>query len=130
MILKNLRGCFPSPVRFQSALVRRVAENRGEHFSCCGHAIPTDCLSVELKCQLDITVTKQRLDRFWIGSDTDEERREAVAQIVKTESSWIVIDQPSSDVSVRRKDAGLHRSRPQVIFDEHVGNPRLFAFQP
>jgi hypothetical protein len=106
-----------------------VAENCCEHFSCCGHAIPADCVRVELKCQLNVAVAKQGLHGFWIGSGADQKRRETMPQIVKTESSWIVIDQPSSDVSVRRKDAGLHRSRPQVIFDEHVGNARLPAFE-
>ena len=85
-------------------------------------------MSVELKRQLDVAVAKQSLYGFWIGSDADEKRRETVAQIVKTESSWIVIDQLSSQVPVRRENASLHRSRPQVIFHEHVSNPRLFAF--
>src|SRR5436190_13377055 len=35
MMPKNLHRCDPSAVRFQSALVCRVSENRGEHFSCC-----------------------------------------------------------------------------------------------
>jgi hypothetical protein len=93
MMLKNLRLCDPSAVRSQSALLCRVAENRCEHFSCCRHAIPTDCVSVELKRQLDVAVAKQSLYGFWIGSDADEKRRETVAQMVKTESSWVFIDE-------------------------------------
>jgi len=50
-----------------------------------------------------------------------------VAQIVKTESSWVVIDQPSSDVPERRENASLHCSWPQMIFDKHVGDTWLFA---
>ena len=89
------------PVRFQSALVRRVAENRGEHLPRCGHAIPADCMGVELKCQLDIAVAKQSLYGFWISSRADEKRSETVAQIVETESSWVIIDQLPSEVPVR-----------------------------
>ena len=64
-------------------------------------------MSVELKCQLDITVPKQSLHGFGIGSDADEKRRETVAQIMKTESSWVVIDQLPLEVTVRRKNPGL-----------------------
>ena len=129
MMVKNLGRRHSPSVRFQSALVCRVAEDRCKHFPCCGHAIPADCMSVELKCQLDVAVAKQSLHGLWIGSDTDEKRRETVAQIMKTESSWVVINQVSSDVPVRRKNASLHCSWPQVIFDQHIRNTRLFAFQ-
>ena len=100
-MLKNLRRCSSCAVRFQSALVRRVAGNRCEHFPCCGHAISANCVSVELKSQLDIAVAKQGLHRFWIGSDADEKRRETVAQIMKAKSSWVVIHQLPSEVPVR-----------------------------
>jgi hypothetical protein len=40
----------------------------------------------------------------------------------------VIIDQLSSDVPVRRENASLHGSWPQVIFDKHVGSTRLFAF--
>jgi hypothetical protein len=69
----KLRRCNSSAVRFQSALVRRVAENRCKHFPRCGHAIPADCMSVDLKRQLDIAVTQQSLYGFGIGSDADKE---------------------------------------------------------
>lgn len=46
--LKHLGRRTPFSVRFQSALLGRVAENRTEHFSCRGHAIPADCMSIEL----------------------------------------------------------------------------------
>ncbi len=71
-MLNNLGRRNPSLVRFQSALVTRVTENRCKHFSCCGHTVPTDCMSVELKRQLDVAVAKQSLHGFWIGSDKDE----------------------------------------------------------
>jgi hypothetical protein len=103
IMLNNLGRCNFGAVRFQSALVRGVAENRCEHFPCCGHAIPTDCVSVELRGQLNIAVAKQSLYGFWIGSDADEKRGETVAQIVKTESAWIVIDETSSNIPVGRK---------------------------
>jgi hypothetical protein len=50
---------------------------------------------------LDVAVTQQSLYGFWIGSDADEKRCETVAQIVKTESSWVVIDELSLEVPVR-----------------------------
>ena len=58
-------------------------------------------MSVELKRQLDIAVAKQSLYGFWIGSNPDEKRSETVAQIVETESSWVIIDQLPSEVPVR-----------------------------
>ena len=71
-MLKNLRRYNSFAVRFQSALVRRVAENRGEHFPCSGHAVPADCMSVELKGQLYVAMAKQRLHGFRISSGADE----------------------------------------------------------
>ena len=58
-------------------------------------------MSVELKRQLDVAVAKQSLHSFWVSSGANEKRREAVTQIVKTESSCVIIDQMSSDVLVR-----------------------------
>jgi hypothetical protein len=49
LALKHLGRCNPFSVRFQSALLCRVAENRCEHFSRSGHAITADHVSVELK---------------------------------------------------------------------------------
>ena len=105
-----------------------MAENRRKHFSCSGLAIPTDRVSVELKRQLNVAVAKQRLYRFRVGSGADQKRCEAVAQIMKAESSRVIIDQAASEVPVRRKNACLHRSGPQMVLDEHVGNSWLFAF--
>jgi hypothetical protein len=68
-----------------------MAENRSQHFPSCEHAIAADCVSVELKRQLDVAVAKQSLHSLWVGSDPDKKWREAVAQIMKTESSRIVI---------------------------------------
>ena len=70
---------------------------------------------------------QQSLYGFWIGSDADEKRCETVAQIVKTESPWVVIDQAPSDIPVGRENASLHCGWPQMVFDEHVGDTRLFA---
>ena len=77
-----------------------MAENRCEHFPCCGHAIPADCMSVELKGQLDVTVAKQSLNSFGVSSGADEKRREAVAQIMKSKASWIIINQLSPGIPV------------------------------
>ena len=73
-------------------------------------------MGIELQRQLDIAVTKQSLHGFWIGSDTDEKRREAVAQIMKTESSWVVIDQPTLVIASWCKDACLDRRRAKMVF--------------
>ena len=97
-MVKNLDPHDFSSVRSQSALIRRVAENRRKHFSSCDHAIPADCMSVELKRQLDVAVAQQSLHGLWIGSDTDEKRRETVAQIMQTEPSWVIIDQMSPGI--------------------------------
>ena len=78
-----------------------MAEDRSQHFPCGDHTIPADCVGVELKRQLDVAVAKQRLQSLWIGSDPDEKRREAVAQIMKTESSRVVIHEPAVIVRVR-----------------------------
>jgi len=88
------------PVRFQSALVRRVAENRGEHLPRRGHAIPADCMRVELKCQLNVAMAKQSLHGFGIGSGADEKRRQAVAQIMKSKAPRIIINQLSPGIPV------------------------------
>ena len=58
-------------------------------------------MSVELKRQLDVAMAKQSLHGFWIGSDPDEKRREAVAQIMKTESSRVVIHESAMIVRMR-----------------------------
>jgi hypothetical protein len=92
-------------------------------------AIPADCMSVELKRQLDVAVAKQSLHGFWIGSDTDEKRRETVAQIMKTESLWVVIDQRSSEVrrsSSRSVGSCSANSELLQFFREHVHADVIF----
>jgi hypothetical protein len=49
-------------------------------------------MSVELKGQLDVTVAKQSLNGFGVGSSADEKRCEAVAQIMKSKASRIIIN--------------------------------------
>ena len=46
-------------------------------------------------------MAKQSLHGFGIRLDADEERRKAVAQIVESESSWIIVYQPSFFVLAR-----------------------------
>jgi len=53
---------------------------------------------VELKRQLHVAVAKKSLHGFWVGSDADEKRCETVAQIMKAESSWVIIDQLSPGI--------------------------------
>ena len=49
-----------------------MAENRSQHFPGSDHAIPADCVGVELKRQLDVAVAKHSLHGLWIGSNPDE----------------------------------------------------------
>ena len=93
-------GDFPS-VRSQSAFIGRVAENRNQHCPCRSHAIVADSVGIALKGQLDITVAKQSLYRFRIGLDADEERGQAVTQIVEAESPRIIVYQSAFVVPVR-----------------------------
>ena len=84
--MKDLACIVSSSVRFQSAFIRRVAENRNQHCPCCSHAIVADSVGIALKSQLDMIVAKQSLYRFRISPDADEERCQAVTQIVEAES--------------------------------------------
>jgi hypothetical protein len=87
-------------------------------------------MSVELKRQLDVAVAKQSLHGFWIGSDTDEKRRETVAQIMKTESLWVVIDQRSSEVR-RSGSRSVGSCSAIVSFFSSFGNtstPMSYSF--
>ena len=59
MVLKNLVRRDSFSVRFQSALVCRVTENRNQHFPCCRHTILADRMAIELERQFHIAVTKQ-----------------------------------------------------------------------
>ena len=101
MIGKDLARIASSSVRSQSAFIRRVAEYRNQHCPCCSHAIVADAVGIALKSQLDITVAKQRPYRFRIGLDADEERCEAVTQIVEAESPWVIVNQSAFVVPVR-----------------------------
>lgn len=48
-------------------------------------------------------------------------------EVVEPKPSRVIINHPTSGVSVRRENASLHGSWPQMIFDKHVCNPWLFA---
>jgi hypothetical protein len=48
-------------------------------------------MRVELKCEFNVAMAKQRLHRFRIGADTDEKRGEAVAQIMKSKAPRTII---------------------------------------
>ena len=56
-------------VRFQSASVYSVAENRSQHGAGRSHAILADTVGITLQGQLNVTVAKQGLYRFRISSD-------------------------------------------------------------
>ena len=71
MMAKDLGPIAFSSVRFQSALVHCVAQNRSQHFSRSGHAILADSVAVKLQRQFDIAVAKQSLYGLWIGSDAN-----------------------------------------------------------
>lgn len=101
MMIKGLAPITFSLVCSQSALIRHVAENRNSHFPRGGHAILADSVAVKLGRQFDIAVSKQSLHRLWIGSDANQERRETVAKVVKSESARIVLHQSPAVISMR-----------------------------
>jgi len=91
----------PRSVRFQSASVCGVAENRSQHCPRRSHAILADTVGITLQGQLNITVAKQSLYCFWVSSDADQKRCQAVTQIVEAKSPWIIIYQSAFVLSVR-----------------------------
>ena len=100
-VIKKSRPITSSSVRFQSALVRRVTQNRNQHFPCCGHSILTDRMAVKLERQLHIAVTKQGLYSFWIGSHADQKRCQTVAKVVEAEPAGIIVHESAVFVSMR-----------------------------
>jgi len=68
-----------------------VAEYRDEHFSCRGHPILADGMTVELNRELNIAVPKQSLHGLWIGSDANQERCQTVAKVVEAEPARIIV---------------------------------------
>ena len=101
MRAKNLGRRDFSSVRAQSALIRRVAENRNQHFPSGGHAILADSVAVKLERQFDIAVTKQGLYSFWIGSHADQKRCQTVAKVVEAEPAGIIVHESAMFVSMR-----------------------------
>ena len=94
-------SCLAFPVRSQSASVCGVAENRSQHCPCSSHAIIADTVGVTLQGQLDITVTKQSLYRFRIGFNADQERCQAVTQVMKAKPTRVIFHQLTFFVPVR-----------------------------
>src|SRR5271167_18001 len=101
MTVKHLTSIASRSVRFQSASVCSVAENRNQHCPCRSHAILADTVGVTLQGQVNITVAKQSLYSFWVSSNADQKRCQAVTQIMETKSPWIIIYQSAFVVSVR-----------------------------
>ena len=101
MRAKNLGRRDFSSVRFQSALIRRVTENRNQHFPCCRHTILADRMAIELERQFDIAVTKQGLYSLRIGSHADQKRCQTVAKVVEAEPAGIIIHESAVFVSMR-----------------------------
>jgi hypothetical protein len=91
MAVKNLGAVAFLLVRFQSALIRGMTENRIQHFSRCDPAILADSVAVELERQFDIAVAEQGLNGLRIGSDANEERRQAVPKIMEAKPAWIIL---------------------------------------
>jgi hypothetical protein len=60
-----------------------------------------DSVAVKLKRQFDIAVPKQSLHCLWIGSDANQERCEAVAEVVKSESARIVLHESPAVISMQ-----------------------------
>ena len=93
LIVKDLsRSPCPS-VRFQSAFVRGMDENRKKHRTGCRHAIVAHTVGVILKRKFHVAVAKQGLHGFGICSDPDQERCQAVAEIMESESPRVIFYQ-------------------------------------
>ena len=58
-------------------------------------------MRVELKRRFDITVAQQRLHRLRVRLSADEERCQAVTQVMKTEPAWVILYQLTFFVPVR-----------------------------
>ena len=85
----------------QSASVGGVAENRSQHGPCRSHTILADTVGITLQGQLNITVAKQSLYRFWVSSNADKKRCQAMTQIMEAKSPSIIIYQSAFVVPVR-----------------------------
>jgi hypothetical protein len=68
-----------------------MAENRTEHCPCRGQAVIANGVGVKLECELDVAVAEQSLHGFRIGFDVNEERCEAVAQIMEAKSPRVIV---------------------------------------
>src|SRR5439155_24981662 len=75
--------CLVSQSALSPLLSAGMAENRTEHCPCCGHAVIANGVDVKLECELDVAVAEQSLHGSRIGFDANEERCEAVAQIME-----------------------------------------------
>jgi hypothetical protein len=73
MVVKDLTRIAARSVRFQSASVCGVAENRSQHCPGRRHAILAHTVGITLEGQLNITVAKQSLYRFRISPNADPE---------------------------------------------------------
>ncbi len=78
-----------------------MAENRNQHCPSCSHTIVADTVGATLKRQLDIAVAKQSLYCFQIGFNADQERCQAVTQIVEAESPRVIVYQFALVIPVR-----------------------------
>ena len=89
-----------------------------------------DRMGIELQRQFHITAAKQCLHGFRICSGPNQERRQTMAKVVKPNrrgsSSTI---RPFSSRCEEKIPAFAAAGR-QVVFDRHVGYPRLFALRP
>src|SRR5271169_5970333 len=100
-LTSNCLSLSPLSVRFQSASVCSVAENRNQHCPCRSHAILADTVAVTLLGRFNITVAKQSLYSFGVSSNADQKRCQAGTQTMETKSPWIIIYQSACVVSVR-----------------------------
>ena len=72
-----------------------------QHGALCRHTIFTHTVHVELKRRFDITMTEQCLYRLRVGLATDQERRQAVTQVMEAESTRVILHQLTFFVLVR-----------------------------
>ena len=76
-------------------------------------------MSVDSECGRNVCVAEQGLNRFGVRSLTYEEARQRVTQIMEAEADGFSLFE----------NARRHRSRSQMVLNQHVCDPRLFPFQ-
>lgn len=100
-------------------LVYRVCRrhHRCQHVILRCQTILAHAVSVNPERSSDVAVAEHLLYSLYVRPFPYEEARQAVPQVVE----------PEADLLTFLERACLHRSRAEMIFDQHVGDARLLA---